>query len=428
MQPRPSSLPDLSGSIDDLPMGTEGALSPGVSTSGISSSQGEQSNPAQSPFSPHTSPHLPGIRGPSPSPVGSPASVAQPRSGPLSPTTVPGTQMPPRPPSGQSDGLMHPTMNQTSLGPERGYMQRNAQIPQYGSPQPGSALSPRQSAGTQMHAAMGPYQQNSMGSYGPQGGQYGPQGGYPRQPNYTTMPNASYSSGGMTALGAGGQMHGQGGMPQYGGRMGHSGMGSRPYGPNMGSMPPQVGSGMCPPPAGMNRKAQEAAGMHATPNSIQSRSPGYPNMNQGGMMASGPPYGQGMNSMAAMMNSQGPPYSMGGNMTNNSGMAGSPELMGLSDVKLTPTPKMNNKADGTPKSETKSKKSSSSTTTNEKITKLYELGVEPDRKMWVDRFLSFLEEKAMGMNNLPAVGRKPLDLYRLYMSVKDIGGLTQVSV
>lgn len=81
---------DLSGSIDDLPTGTEGALSPGVSTSGVSSSQGEQSNPAQSPFSPHTSPHLPGIRGPSPSPVGSPASVTPSRSGPLSPAAVPG--------------------------------------------------------------------------------------------------------------------------------------------------------------------------------------------------------------------------------------------------------------------------------------------------------------------------------------------------
>lgn len=32
----------------------------------------------------------------------------------------------------------------------------------------------------------------------------------------------------------------------------------------------------------------------------------------------------------------------------------------------------------------------------------------------------------MGMSNLPAVGRKPLDLFRLYMSVKEIGGLTQV--
>ena len=47
--------------------------------------------------------------------------------------------------------------------------------------------------------------------------------------------------------------------------------------------------------------------------------------------------------------------------------------------------------------------------------------------MWVDRYLAFTEEKAMGMTNLPAVGRKPLDLYRLYVSVKEIGGLTQVS-
>lgn len=55
---------------------------------------------------------------------------------------------------------------------------RNPQMPPYGSPgQPGSALSPRQSSGGQMHGGMGPYpQNNSMGNYGPQGGQYGPQG------------------------------------------------------------------------------------------------------------------------------------------------------------------------------------------------------------------------------------------------------------
>lgn len=37
------------------------------------------------------------------------------------------------------------------------------------------------------------------------------------------------------------------------------------------------------------------------------------------------------------------------------GMAASPEMMGLGDVKLTPATKMNNKADGTPKAESKSK-------------------------------------------------------------------------
>lgn len=48
--------------------------------------------------------------------------------------------------------------------------------------------------------------------------------------------------------------------------------------------------------------------------------------------------------------------------------------------------------------------------------------------MWVDQYLAFAEEKAMGMSNLPAVGRKPLDLFRLYVSVKQIGGLTQVGL
>lgn len=50
-------------------------------------------------------------------------------------------------------------------------------MPPYGSPQPASALSPRPSSGGQVHAGMGHYSQsNSMGNYGPQGGQYVPQG------------------------------------------------------------------------------------------------------------------------------------------------------------------------------------------------------------------------------------------------------------
>lgn len=85
------SSQDLSGSIDDLPTGTEATLSSAVSASGSTSSQGEQSNPAQSPFSPHASPHLSSIPGgPSPSPVGSPAGSNQSRSGPISPASIPG--------------------------------------------------------------------------------------------------------------------------------------------------------------------------------------------------------------------------------------------------------------------------------------------------------------------------------------------------
>ncbi|KAL3049015.1 hypothetical protein OYC64_008484 [Pagothenia borchgrevinki] len=93
---------DLSGSIDDLPTGTEGGLGSAVSVAGSSSSstssQGEQGgagNQGQSPFSPHASPHLASQRsGPSPSPVGSPAGSTQSQhsrsgSGPISPASGP---------------------------------------------------------------------------------------------------------------------------------------------------------------------------------------------------------------------------------------------------------------------------------------------------------------------------------------------------
>lgn len=74
-----------------------------------------------------------------------------------------------------------------------------------------------------------------------------------------------------------------------------------------------------------------------------------------------------------------------------------------------------------------SPKSSSSTTTGEKITKVYELGNEPERKLWVDRYLTFMEERGSPVSSLPAVGKKPLDLFRLYVCVKEIGGLAQVN-
>lgn len=65
--------------------------------------------------------------------------------------------------------------------------------------------------------------------------------------------------------------------------------------------------------------------------------------------------------------------------------------------------------------------------TNEKITRLYEMGNEPERRAWVDRYLAFMEERGTPVPNLPAVGKKPLDLCRLYLCVRDIGGLAMVS-
>ncbi|KAG7465851.1 hypothetical protein MATL_G00158120 [Megalops atlanticus] len=276
---RPSSLPDLSGSIDDLPTGTEAGLSSAVSASGSTSSQGEQSNPAQSPFSPHASPHLSGLRsGPSPSPVGSPVGSNQSRSGPISPASIPGTQMAPQNQGNISDMGPHSAPSQSPVSQERGFipsMQRNTPMPQFG-PQPSApSMSPHPSPGSQMHHGMGSYQQGS--TYGPQGGQYGPHGNYPRPPSYGGAPSTSYSGPGpgvSSSLGtsAGSPMHGQGpgqpcgSVPLGRGRPGHAA-------PSSPSMPQAAGPGMGPPAPNVNRKAQEAAAavMQAAANSTQGR-------------------------------------------------------------------------------------------------------------------------------------------------------------
>ncbi|XP_070589876.1 AT-rich interactive domain-containing protein 1B isoform X5 [Erythrolamprus reginae] len=502
-QERPSSLPvevlasedasfglkDLSGSIDDLPTGTEATLSSAVSASGSTSSQGEQSNPAQSPFSPHASPHLSSIPGgPSPSPVGSPAGSNQSRSGPISPASIPGSQMPSQTPGAQSESSTHPALSQSPMPQDRGFMtsiQRNPQLSQYASQQTGPSMSPHPSPGGQMHSGIGSFpQSNSSGTYGIQMSQYGPQGNYSRQPTYSGVSNASYSGPGPgMGINTSNQMHGQGPGQPCGtiplGRMPSTGMQSRPFPGNMSSMTPsspsmaQQGSpGMGPPMPTVNRKAQEAAAavMQAAANSAQSRppyirSPAYPSqsgaggrpmfssqhpnygnaqgpmmhqpdqygqssfpvINQSGIMGSSSPYTQPMNSNSSLLNPQAPPYSMAPNMVNSStAPMGLADLMTQGESKLPVTLKPDGKEEGPPQPESK-KKSSSSNTTGEKITKMYELGTEPERKVWVDRYLNFMEERGTPVAGLPAVGKKPLDLFRLYICVKEIGGLAQVN-
>ncbi|XP_066472056.1 AT-rich interactive domain-containing protein 1B isoform X3 [Tiliqua scincoides] len=541
-QERPSSLPDLSGSIDDLPTGTEATLSSAVSASGSTSSQGEQSNPAQSPFSPHASPHLSSIPGgPSPSPVGSPVGSNQSRSGPISPASIPGSQMTSQTPGSQTESSSHPALSQSPMPQDRGFMtgiQRNPQLSQYAPQQTGPSMSPHPSPGGQMHSGIGSFpQSNSSGTYGTQMSQYGPQGNYSRQPTYSGVTTTSYSGPGPgMGINANSQMHGQGPGQPCGtiplGRMPSAGMQSRPFPGNMSSMTPsspgmsqQGGPGMGPPMPTVNRKAQEAAAavMQAAANSAQSRPPyirspaypsqsgaggrpmfssqhpnygnaqvpmmhqpdqygqgSFPGMNQSGIMGSSSPYTQPMNNNSSLMNPQAPPYSMAPNMVNSStAPMGLADMMTPGESKLPIPLKPDGKEEGPPQPDSKkdsyssqgisqpptpgnlpvpspmspssasissfhgdesdsigspgwpktpsSPKSSSSTTTGEKITKMYELGNEPERKMWVDRYLSFMEERGTPVASLPAVGKKPLDLFRLYVCVKEIGGLAQVN-
>uniref|UniRef100_A0A8C6QNJ1 AT-rich interaction domain 1B n=1 Tax=Nannospalax galili TaxID=1026970 RepID=A0A8C6QNJ1_NANGA len=347
--------------------------------------------------------------------------------------------MPPQPPGSQSEPGSHPALSQSPMPQERGNYSRPpaySGVPSasYSGPGPGMGIN----ANNQMH------------------------GQGPTQPC--------------------------GAMPL--GRMPSAGMQNRPFPGNMSSVTPsspgmsqQGGPGMGPPMPTVNRKAQEAAAavMQAAANSAQSRQGSFPGMNQSGLMASSSPYSQPMNNSSGLMNTQAPPYSMTPAMVNSS-----PASMGLADMmspgesKLSMPLKADGKEEGAAQPESKSKdsysaqgisqpptpgnlpvpspmspssasissfhgdesdsisspgwpktpsspKSSSSTTTGEKITKVYELGNEPERKLWVDRYLTFMEERGSPVCSLPAVGKKPLDLFRLYVCVKEIGGLAQVN-
>ncbi|KAF7658778.1 hypothetical protein LDENG_00007390 [Lucifuga dentata] len=517
-QDRPSSLPDLSGSIDDLPTGTEpglgSAVNAGGSSSSSSSSQGEQggaSNQGQSPFSPHASPHLPSQRsGPSPSPVGSPTGSTQSQqsrsgSGPISPAgAVPGSAMAPQTSGNGPDGA-HPPITRSPMAQERGFMsniQRNQSDSQFSSPQSGPPVSPHPSSGAPLYPGMGPYSQSGpTGPYGAQGSQYGHQGNYSRPSSYSGTPSTSYSGPGpgmanSLGMNASSPMHGQGpSQPIPAGRSHGPGSQSRAYpsmAPSSPSMPQTAGPGMGPPSLGTsNRKAQEAAAAAAAAaNSTHNRQGSYsgPGISQASTMATTVPYSQPVGSNSAAMGTvQGPAYNMptsgamgmsGDGMispdgkpkmdlkdesgatnephkpklqdgyNNNNSSTGSQQCVSQPATPgsalpvpspLSPSPASLSSYHGDdsdsissppwpPKTPSSPKANpNSSSLSGERITRLYELGVEPERRGWVERYLTFMEERGTPVSQLPVVGKKPLDLWRLYIAVREIGGLAMVN-
>ncbi|XP_034018043.1 AT-rich interactive domain-containing protein 1B-like isoform X2 [Thalassophryne amazonica] len=443
---RPSSLPDLSGSIDDLPTGTEAAVTSGAPGSGAT--QADQGNSACSPFSPNVSPRLPPPTrtAPSPSPSPSPTgSSSQSRSGPLSPTS--------------SAAGFPPALQRSTPGPQVG--------PQHLTP----PVSAHPSPGGPMH--QGTYQQG-----GPSYSQYGPSGNFPRPPHYGGAPSTNYSGPGPSlvnsqGLNASSPMHGQGPSTPSACSQG-PGTGGRPYpaggstmAPTSPGMPQPAGQGMGPPGLIVSRKPSDI-GLNSglIPNSssspsssstaAQSRQGSYPSMvpmgpgglynhqlssGSGGMMSQGLSY-SATPSGRMMMTAEGAQTDArhraelskeGANLANDPLKSKDrySSLSPMSPSSVSVSSCIGGDADGVGSSAwskaTSNPKSNIASMTNEKITRLYEMGCEPARRMWVDRYLVFMEERGTPVAHLPAVGKKPLDLCRLYLAVREIGGLAMVN-
>ena len=62
----------------------------------------------------------------------------------------------------------------------------------------------------------------------------------------------------------------------------------------------------------------------------------------------------------------------------------------------------------------------------ENLQRLYEIDDHPERRAWLDKLLSFMEERGTPISQCPTISKNPLDLYRLYIFTKDRGGFLEV--
>lgn len=63
---------------------------------------------------------------------------------------------------------------------------------------------------------------------------------------------------------------------------------------------------------------------------------------------------------------------------------------------------------------------------SDSLGKLYEMDDAPERRGWVERLLAFMEERRTPIAACPTISKQPLDLYRLYLLVRDRGGFVEV--
>ncbi|XP_059171425.1 trithorax group protein osa-like isoform X4 [Physella acuta] len=170
-------------------------------------------------------------------------------------------------------------------------------------------------------------------------------------------------------------------------------------GPNQ--MPPNMGGPHMMPPnmGGPNMNMNQNGPMMGPNGPLMTHNgplmPGHPGINAGGNNPN-MPMGQ-MPQHQPQMNCMPP-------MNNNNINAGT-----------------NTPSDDPPEKKKKVKKSSSD------LSKLFEMGPEPDRRLFLERVLSYLEESGQPVTALPVISKTPLDLYKLYFCVRDKGGFEEVT-
>ncbi|KAK2588796.1 hypothetical protein KPH14_001671 [Odynerus spinipes] len=61
------------------------------------------------------------------------------------------------------------------------------------------------------------------------------------------------------------------------------------------------------------------------------------------------------------------------------------------------------------------------------LAKLYEMDDSMERRTWLDKLVAFMEERRTPITSCPTISKNPLDLFRLYLYVKERGGFMEVT-
>ncbi|XP_008551461.1 trithorax group protein osa isoform X4 [Microplitis demolitor] len=61
------------------------------------------------------------------------------------------------------------------------------------------------------------------------------------------------------------------------------------------------------------------------------------------------------------------------------------------------------------------------------LAKLYEMDDSIERRNWLDKLVAFMEERRTPITSCPTISKNPLDLFRLYLYVKERGGFVEVT-
>lgn len=62
----------------------------------------------------------------------------------------------------------------------------------------------------------------------------------------------------------------------------------------------------------------------------------------------------------------------------------------------------------------------------ENLARLYEMSDSPERRAWLDKLLAFMDDNKTPITACPTISKNPLDLYALYLHVRERGGFVEV--